>query len=102
MSTAKRIGKYDIVSRVSRGPRAAVYRGTDSDDQRPVVIKVIPRTLTTTWRAQGLVGGALSGSVVTTTTTYSPIAGSAAADRLTAYPMGAWSELKLPDTSANG
>ena len=45
MSTAKRIGKYDIVSRVSRGPRAAVYRGTDSDDQRPVVIKVIPRTL---------------------------------------------------------
>ncbi len=45
MSTAKRIGKYDIVALVSRGSRAAVYRGTDSDDQRPVAIKVIPRTL---------------------------------------------------------
>ena len=45
MSTAKRIGKYDIVGLPSRGPRAAVYRGTDSDDQRPVAIKVIPRTL---------------------------------------------------------
>ena len=45
MSTAKRIGKYDIVALVSRGSRAALYRGTDSDDQRPVAIKVIPRTL---------------------------------------------------------
>ncbi len=45
MSTAKRIGKYEIVALVSRGPRAAVYRGTDSDNQRPVAIKVIPRTL---------------------------------------------------------
>jgi hypothetical protein len=52
-----------------------------------------------TWRAQALVGGVLSGPVLTTTQTYTPTAGTAPANRLTAYPMGAWSEVKLPDTS---
>ena len=33
------------------------------------------------------------------TTTYSPTAGSANGARLTAYPMGAWSEAAVPDTS---
>ena len=45
MSTAKRIGKYDILSILHRGPRAAVYRGEDGDTKRPVAVKIIPRTL---------------------------------------------------------
>jgi len=61
--------------------------------------KVNPRTLTVTWRAQALVSGQLSGPVVTTTNTYTPTAGTAFGNRLTAYPMGAWSQAKLPDTS---
>lgn len=44
-STAKRIGKYDIVGLVSRGPRAAVYRAADGDTRQPVAIKIVPRTI---------------------------------------------------------
>ena len=31
MSTSKRIGKYEIVTLVAKGTRAAVYRGLDGD-----------------------------------------------------------------------
>jgi hypothetical protein len=73
--------------------------GLDYDECWTINRKVNPRSLTMTWRAQALVGGVLSGPVLTTTQTYTPTAGTAPANRLTAYPMGAWSEVKLPDTS---
>ena len=44
-TTAKRIGKYEIVAIVSRGSRAAVYRATDGDTKQPVAIKIVPRTI---------------------------------------------------------
>jgi len=45
MSTSKRIGKYEIVTLVAKGTRAAVYRGLDGDTKQPVAIKIVPRTL---------------------------------------------------------
>ena len=44
MSTAKRIGKYEVLALLSRTARAAVYRGEDSDTKHAVAIKVIPRS----------------------------------------------------------
>ncbi|MGB8168341.1 MAG: sulfatase-like hydrolase/transferase, partial [Chthoniobacteraceae bacterium] len=73
--------------------------GTNYDECWTIDRTVNPRTLTVTWRAQALISGQLSGPVVTTTHTYTPTAGTASGNRLTAYPMGAWSEAKLPDTS---
>ena len=73
--------------------------GVDYDECWTINRKVNPRSLTMTWRAQALIGGVLSGPVLTTTQTYTPTAGSASGNRLTAYPMGAWSEAALPDTS---
>jgi arylsulfatase A-like enzyme len=63
--------------------------GTNYDECWKINRGVNPRTLTITWRLSG----------ATTTTTYTPNAGSAAGNRLAAYTMGAWSETKLPDTS---
>ncbi len=60
--------------------------GTTYDECWKINRSVNPRTLTVTWRLAG----------ATTTTTYTP---NATGDRLTAYPMAAWSETKLPDTS---
>ena len=57
-----------------------------------------PKTVTMTWRAPSLVGGQLSLPMATTTTTYTPAAGTASGNRITTYPLGPWSELKLPDT----
>jgi serine/threonine protein kinase len=45
MSTSKRIGKYEIITLIAKGPRAAVYRAEDGDNKRPVAIKIVPRTL---------------------------------------------------------
>ena len=45
MSTAKRIGKYDVLGLIAKGPRAAVYRCEDGDTKRPVAVKIIPRAL---------------------------------------------------------
>lgn len=60
-----------------------------------------PKSVTVTWRAQGTnASGQLTGPVLTTTTNYSSVN-----NRLTAYPMAAWSMLKIPDTgqtSASG
>jgi arylsulfatase A-like enzyme len=94
---------FTAVSMATASPDAHVMRvnmgGVDYDECWTINRKVNPRSLTMTWRAQALVGGALSGPVLTTTQTYTPTAGSASGNRLTAYPMGAWSEVKLPDTS---
>lgn len=73
--------------------------GVDYDECWIINRKLNPRTLTVTWRAQALISGALSGPVLTTTNTYTPTIGSANHARLTPYPMGAWSEVSLPDTS---
>ncbi len=73
--------------------------GVDYDECWTLNRKALPRSLTMTWRAQALIGGALGGPVLTTTQTYTPTAGSASGNRITAYPMAAWSEVKLPDTS---
>ncbi|MBU6302827.1 MAG: sulfatase-like hydrolase/transferase [Verrucomicrobia bacterium] len=72
--------------------------GADYDECWTINRKVNPRSLTMTWRAQALVNNQLSGPVLTTTQTYTPTAGTAPANRLTAYPMEAWSEVKLPDS----
>lgn len=94
---------FTAVSMATASPDAHVMRvnmgGVDYDECWTINRKVNPRSLTMTWRAQALVGGVLSGPVLTTTQTYTPTAGTAPANRLTAYPMGAWSEVKLPDTS---
>ena len=94
---------FTAVSMATASPDAHVMRvnmgGVDYDECWTINRKVNPRSLTMTWRAQALVGGVLSGPVLTTTQTYTPTAGSASGNRLTAYPMGAWSEVKLPDTS---
>jgi arylsulfatase A-like enzyme/phosphodiesterase/alkaline phosphatase D-like protein len=94
---------FTAVSMATASPDAHVMRvnmgGVDYDEYWTINRKVNPRSLTMTWRAQALVGGVLSGPVLTTTQTYTPTAGTAPANRLTAYPMGAWSEVKLPDTS---
>jgi len=73
--------------------------GVDYDECWTINRKINPRSLTMTWRAQALISNQLSGPVLTTTLTYTPTAGSASANRLTAYPMSAWSEAKLPDSS---
>jgi serine/threonine-protein kinase len=44
MSTAKRIGQYEITALLSRGNRASVYRALDTDTRRPVAIKIIKRS----------------------------------------------------------
>ena len=62
--------------------------GTNYDECWKINRNVNPKTLTVTWRLSG----------ATTTTTYTPTAGTAAGNRLTAYPMAGWSEVKLPDT----
>lgn len=94
---------FSAVSMATASPDAFLMRvnmgGVDYDECWTINRKVNPRSLTMTWRAQALVSGALSGPVLTTTQTYTPTAGTAPANRLTAYPMGAWSEVKLPDTS---
>ena len=94
---------FTAVSVANASPDAHLMRvnmgGVDYDECWTINRKVNPRSLTMTWRAQALVGGVLSGPVLTTTQTYTPTAGTAPANRLTAYPMGAWSEVKLPDTS---
>ncbi|MBE2281987.1 MAG: DUF1566 domain-containing protein [Prosthecobacter sp.] len=94
---------FTAVSMATASPDAHLMRvnmgGVDYDECWTINRKVNPRSLTMTWRAQALVGGVLSGPVLTTTQTYTPTAGTAPANRLTAYPMGAWSEVKLPDTS---
>ncbi len=79
--------------------------GTNYDECWKINRSVNPRTLIVTWRAQALVSGNLSGPVVTTTNTYTPstgtagTGGTAASNRLAAYTVAGWSELKLPDTS---
>ena len=79
--------------------------GTNYDECWRINRNVNPRTLTVTWRAQALISGNLSGPVVTTTNTYTPstggagTAGTAASNRLAAYTVAGWSEVKLPDTS---
>jgi hypothetical protein len=94
---------FTAVSMATASPDAHVMRvnmgGVDYDECWTINRKVNPRSMTMTWRAQALVGGVLSGPVLTTTQTYTPTAGTAPANRLTSYPMGAWSEVKLPDTS---
>ncbi len=45
MSTSKRIGKYEIITLIAKGPRSAVYRAEDGDNKKPVAIKIVPRTL---------------------------------------------------------
>jgi arylsulfatase A-like enzyme len=94
---------FTAVSMATASPDAYLMRvnmgGVDYDECWTINRKVNPRSMTMTWRAQALVGGVLSGPVLTTTQTYTPTAGTAPANRLTAYPMGAWSEVKLPDTS---
>ena len=62
--------------------------GTNYDECWKINRNVNPKTLIVTWRLSG----------ATTTTTYTPTAGTAAGNRLTAYPMAGWSEVKLPDT----
>ncbi|HEX4764426.1 MAG TPA: response regulator [Usitatibacter sp.] len=44
-ATSKRIGKYEIITLLAKGPRAAVYRAEDPDNKRQVAIKIVPRTL---------------------------------------------------------
>ena len=44
-TTSKRIGKYEIITLLAKGPRAAVYRAEDGDNKRQVAIKIVPRTL---------------------------------------------------------
>jgi len=44
-ATSKRIGKYEIITLVAKGPRAAVYRAEDADNKKQVAIKIVPRTL---------------------------------------------------------
>ena len=79
--------------------------GTNYDECWKINRNVNPRTLTVTWRAQALISGNLSGPVVTTTNTYIPstgtagTGGTAASNRLAAYTVAGWSEVKLPDTS---
>jgi len=58
--------------------------GSTYDECWQVNRNVNPKTVTVTWRLPG----------ATTTTTYANVN-----NRLTAYPMNAWSETKLPDTS---
>ena len=66
----------------------ATINGTDYDECWKINRSANPKTLTITWRLPG----------ATTTTTYTPDVTSNAAERLTTYPMAAWSETKLPDT----
>lgn len=63
--------------------------GTNYDECWQINRLVTPKSLTVTWRLPG----------ATTTTTYTPTAGTASGNRLTAYPMAASSMAKLPDTS---
>ena len=44
-ATSKRIGKYEIITLLAKGPRAAVYRAEDADNKKQVAIKIVPRTL---------------------------------------------------------
>ena len=44
-ATSKRIGKYEIITLIAKGPRAAVYRAEDADSKKQVAIKIVPRTL---------------------------------------------------------
>jgi serine/threonine-protein kinase len=44
MSTASRIGAYEILALIAKGNRSAVYRALDTDNQRQVAIKVIKRS----------------------------------------------------------
>jgi len=43
MSSAHRLGKYEIQAALGKGARATVYRGVDSESKRSVAVKVIPR-----------------------------------------------------------
>jgi response regulator RpfG family c-di-GMP phosphodiesterase len=44
MSTASRIGAYEILALIAKGNRAAVYRALDNDTGRQVAIKIIKRS----------------------------------------------------------
>jgi len=44
-TTSKRIGKYEIITLLAKGPRSAVYRAEDADNKKQVAIKIVPRTL---------------------------------------------------------
>ncbi len=63
--------------------------GTNYDECWQINRNVTPKSMTVTWRLPG----------ATTTTTYTPTAGTASGNRLTAYAMAASSMVKLPDTS---
>ena len=43
MSDANRIGKYEVQAALGKGPHGTVYRALDTQFNRTVAIKVIPR-----------------------------------------------------------
>jgi arylsulfatase A-like enzyme len=63
--------------------------GTSYDECWKINRNVNPKTMTVTWRLAG----------ATTTTTYTPTAGTAAGNRLATYAMAGPSQTSIPDTS---
>ncbi len=88
-------GSGNLIENVSGTASADSYlmrvsiSGTSYDECWKINRNVNPKTMTVTWRL----------AAATTTLTYTPIAGSAAGNRLAAYGMAAASQVKLPDTS---